>query len=71
MPPPNNSTAQSQIALMIQVIDENIETAQNLDQGIDREFQQATARDMGKEKYRHPIEFDVGGQFAGDRKSVV
>ena len=65
MPAPNNSTAQAQIALMIQVIDENIETAQNLDQGIDREFQQATARDMGKEKYRHPIEFDVGGQFAG------
>ena len=64
MAPPNNSTAQAQIALMIQVIDENIETAQNLDQGIDRRFQMATARDMGKEKYRHPIEFDLGGQFA-------
>lgn len=64
MAPPNNSTAQAQIALMIQVIDENIETSQNLDQGIDRRFQMATARDMGKEKYRHPIEFDVGGQFA-------
>lgn len=50
---------------MLQVVEENIETAQNLDQGIDRRFQQATARDMGKEKYRHPIEFDVGGQFGG------
>lgn len=50
---------------MLQVVEENIETAQNLDEGIDRRFQKATARDMGKEKYRHPIEFDVGGQFAG------
>lgn len=50
---------------MLQVVDENIETSQNLDQGIDRRFQRATARDMGKEKYRHPIEFDVGGQYAG------
>lgn len=65
MPAPNNSTAQAQIAIMLQVVEENIETAQNLDQGIDRKFQKATARDMGKEKYRHPIEFDVGGQFAG------
>jgi hypothetical protein len=66
MPAPNNSTAQAQIAIMLQVVEENIETAQNLDQGIDRRFQKATARDMGKEKYRHPIEFDVGGQFAGN-----
>jgi hypothetical protein len=65
MPAPNNSTAQAQIAIMLQVVEENIETSQNLDQGIDRKFQKATARDMGKEKYRHPIEFDVGGQFAG------
>lgn len=50
---------------MLQVVEENIETSQNLDQGIDRRFQRATARDMGKEKYRHPIEYDVGGQYAG------
>lgn len=62
---PNNATAQAQLAIMLQVIDNNVETAQNLDQGIDRRFQQATARDMGKEKYRHPIKFDVGGQFGG------
>ena len=65
MSAPNNSTAQAQIAIMLQVVEENIETTQNLDQGIDRRFQKVTARDMGKEKYRHPIEFDVGGQFAG------
>lgn len=65
MPAPNNSTAQAQIAIMLQVVEENIETSQNLDQGIDRRFQKATARDMGKEKYRHPIQYDVGGQFAG------
>lgn len=65
MPAPNNATAQAQIALMIQVIEENIETTQNLDQGIDRRFQKTTARDMGKEKYRHPIQPDVGGQYAG------
>lgn len=65
MPAPNNATAQAQIAIMLQVVEENIETSQNLDEGIDRKFQKATARDMGKEKYRHPIEYDVGGQFAG------
>jgi hypothetical protein len=62
MPGPNNTTAQSQIALMEQVINQNVDTSQNLDQGIDRRFQQASAMDMGKEKYRHPVLFDVGGQ---------
>lgn len=62
MPAPNYTTAQSQIALMEQVINENVETSQNLDEGIDRRFQKVGAMDMGKEKYRHPILFDVGGQ---------
>lgn len=64
MPAPNNSTAQAQIAIMLQVVEDNIETSQNLDEGVDRRFQKSTARDMGKEKYRHPIEYDVGGQYA-------
>jgi hypothetical protein len=62
MPAPNFTTAQSQIALMEQIINENVDTSQNLDQGIDRRFQTVGAMDMGKEKYRHPILFDVGGQ---------
>lgn len=62
MPAPNNITAQSQLALMEQVINENVDTSQNLDQGIDKRFQTVGAMDMGKEKYRHPILFDVGGQ---------
>lgn len=64
MPAPNYTTAQSQLALMEQVINENVDTAQNLDEGIDRRFQQVGAMDMGKEKYRHPIRFDEGGQAA-------
>src|SRR5579872_3905611 len=62
MPAPNYTTAQSQLALMEQVINESVETSQNLDEGIDRRFQTVSAMDMGKEKYRHPILFDVGGQ---------
>jgi hypothetical protein len=62
MPAPNQTTAQSQLALMEQVINENVDTSQNLDEGIDRRFQTVGAMDMGKEKYRHPILFDVGGQ---------
>ena len=63
MPAPNNTTAQSQIALMLQTVQEDIETTQNLDQGVDRLFQQASGSDMGTEKYRHPIQYDVGGQM--------
>lgn len=62
MPAPNYTTAQSQLALMEQVINENVDTSQNLDEGIDRRFQTVGAMDMGKEKYRHPILFDIGGQ---------
>ncbi len=62
MPAPNYTTAQSQLALMEQVINENVERTQNLDEGIDRRFQAVGAMDMGKEKYRHPIQFDAGGQ---------
>ena len=62
MPAPNYTTAQSQLALMEQVINESVETSQNLDVGIDKRFQTVSAMDMGKEKYRHPILFDVGGQ---------
>lgn len=64
MPAPNFTTAQSQLALMEQVINENVDTSQNLDEGIDQRFQTVGAMDMGKEKYRHPILFDVGGQAA-------
>lgn len=64
MPGPNNTTAQSQLALMEQVINQNVETSQNMDEGIDKRFQAATAMDMGKEKYRHPIQMDIGGQAA-------
>jgi hypothetical protein len=49
---------------MEQIINENVDTSQNLDEGIDKRFQAAGAMDMGKEKYRHPIQFDVGGQAA-------
>ena len=62
MPAPNQTTAQSQLALMEQVINENVDRSQNLDEGIDRKFQAVGTMDMGKEKYRHPILFDVGGQ---------
>ena len=61
----NNTTAQSQIAIMLQVVEDTVATSQNLDEGIDRRFQMATAADMGTEKYRHPINFDVGGQLGG------
>jgi hypothetical protein len=64
MPGPNQTTAQSQIALMEQIINENVDTSQNMDEGIDRRFQKAGTMDMGKEKYRHPIQFDIGGQAA-------
>jgi hypothetical protein len=64
MPAPNQTTAQSQLALMEQVINENVDTSQNMDEGIDRRFQTAGTMDMGKEKYRHPIQFDIGGQPA-------
>lgn len=64
MPAPNQTTAQSQIALMEQIINENVDTSQNMDEGIDRRFQTAGTMDMGKEKYRHPIQFDIGGQAA-------
>lgn len=49
---------------MEQVINENVDTSQNLDEGIDMRFQTIGAMDMGKEKYRHPVLFDVGGQAA-------
>ena len=64
MPAPNYTTAQSQLALMEQVINENVDTSQNMDEGIDKRFQMVGTMDMGKEKYRHPIQFDVGGQAA-------
>jgi hypothetical protein len=49
---------------MEQIINENVDTSQNMDEGIDRRFQTAGTMDMGKEKYRHPIQFDIGGQAA-------
>ena len=61
---PNYTTAQSQLALMEQVINENVDTSQNMDEGIDKRFQMVGTMDMGKEKYRHPIQFDIGGQAA-------
>lgn len=47
---------------MLQQVQSMVDRSQNLDEGIDVRFQAATAADMGKEKYRHPIQFDVGGQ---------
>ena len=35
-----------------------------MDEGIDKRFQMVGTMDMGKEKYRHPIQFDIGGQAA-------
>jgi hypothetical protein len=64
MPGTNYTTAQSQLALMEQVINENVDISQNMDEGIDKRFQTAGTMDMGKEKYRHPIQFDIGGQAA-------
>lgn len=62
MPAPNYTTAQSQLPIMLQVVNDNVAKSQNLDRGIDKRFQAASAMDMGKEKYRHPIQFDAGGQ---------
>lgn len=62
MPAPNFSTAQSQLPIMLQVVNDAVAKSQNLDRGIDKRFQAATSKDMGKEKYRHPIQFDEGGQ---------
>lgn len=64
MPAPNNMTAASQLAIMLQVVDAEVARSQNLDRGIDQKFQDASAKDMGKEKYRHPIQLDSGGQGA-------
>jgi hypothetical protein len=47
---------------MLQVVDSAVAKSQNLDKGIDKRFQAASTKDMGKEKYRHPIQFDEGGQ---------
>jgi len=47
---------------MLQVVNDMVATSQNLDRGIDKRFQAAGTMDMGKEKYRHPILFDEGGQ---------
>ncbi len=64
MPAPNFTTAQSQLPIMLQVVDDMVVSSQNLDRGIDKRFQAVSSKDMGKEKYRHPIQFDVGGQAA-------
>jgi hypothetical protein len=64
MPAPNYTTAQSQLPIMLQVVDAQVARSQNLDRGIDKRFQDFSAKDMGKEKYRHPIQFDAGGQGA-------
>jgi hypothetical protein len=64
MPAPNNTTAAAQLPIMLQVVDAEVARSQNLDRGIDKKFQDASAKDMGKEKYRHPIQFDSGGQGA-------
>lgn len=62
MPAPDFTTAQSQLPIMLQVTSDMVAKSQNLDRGIDKRFQQASTKDMGKEKYRHPIQFDEGGQ---------
>ena len=63
MPGPNNATAQSQISIMLQQVQTDIETTQNLDQPLDALFRAVTSSDMSTEKYRHPIQYDVGGQM--------
>jgi hypothetical protein len=65
MPAPNNTTAQAQLDIMLQRVEQDIELSQNMDEGVDRMFQMVTAKDMGIEKYRHPIQTDVGGQVGG------
>jgi hypothetical protein len=62
MPAPNYTTAQSQLPLMLQIVADTVAKSQNLDRGIDKRFQAVSSKDMGKEKYRHPIQFDEGGQ---------
>jgi hypothetical protein len=47
---------------MLQVTSDMVAKSQNLERGIDKRFQAAGTKDMGKEKYRHPIQFDEGGQ---------
>jgi hypothetical protein len=49
-PSPNYTTAQSQLALMEQVINENVGTSQNLDEGIDQRFQTVGAMDEKESK---------------------
>lgn len=62
MPAPDYSTAASQLPIMLQVVNDQVARSQNLDRGIDKRFQMASKKDMGKEKYRHPIQLDEGGQ---------
>lgn len=62
MPAPDFTTAQSQLPIMLQVVADAVAKSQNLDRGIDKRFQAVSSKDMGKEKYRHPIQLDAGGQ---------
>lgn len=58
---PNLGTAASQLALMLQKVQPDVENSQNLDRELDEMFSSITAQDIGLEKYRHPIQVEVGG----------
>lgn len=61
MAAPNLGTAASQLALMLQKVQPDVENSQNLDSELDKMFSDVKAEDMGLEKYRHPIQVEVGG----------
>ena len=61
MAAPNLGTAASQLALMLQQVAPDVENSQNLDRPLDEMFESTTASDMGLEKFRHPIQVEVGG----------
>jgi hypothetical protein len=65
MAAPNLTTATSQMSLMLQNVQRDIELSQNLDGCLDGMFSDVQATDMGMEKYRHPLQIEVGGIGGG------
>lgn len=61
MAAPNLGTAASQLAIMLQKVQPDVENSQNLDSELDKMFQDVKSEDMSLEKYRHPIQVEVGG----------
>lgn len=57
------ATAQAQAPLDLQVVQHDIELAQNMDSILESMFTTATkeAGDIGEQEFRHPIQFNIGG----------